>query len=54
MRKKISSHTAWDMRLNNENRGGLEGESLTRKPKMEILLWKIGKANNSTLSQDTL
>lgn len=38
MRKNMSSYIAWDKKLSNENRDGLEGKTLTRKPEMEIVL----------------
>lgn len=53
MRKKISGHVAWDRKLSNENRGGQEGKTLTRKTKVEIPLWKMGREKSSTLSQDS-
>lgn len=53
MRKKISGHVAWDRKLSNENRGSQEGKTLTRKTKVEIPLWKMGREKSSTLSQDS-
>lgn len=47
----MSSYIAWDKMLSNENRDGLEEKILTRKSEMEIVLWKMGRDKNSTLSQ---
>lgn len=46
MRKNISGYIAWDKELSNENRGGLEGKGLPKKPKMEAVSRKMWRDKN--------